>query len=128
MMKAVYYVYYRLFDMHSRGEDQITGAFMAIFTISLLFWLNIFTAVGLLRKIDVILIFFSKTAWIGFMFFLFIIDYYIFVHHKKYVKIITMFKDEPKNKKIKNGLLVLLYILLSAILFMLGALYKPGKL
>ena len=126
MKKAVYYVFYRLFDMHSRGEDHLTGAFMAIFTISLLFWLNIFMVVGLLRKIDVIPIFFSKTAWISFMIFLFIIDYFIFVHHKKYEKIIKMFKDEPRNKKIKNGLLVLLYVLLSATVFMLGALYKPG--
>jgi hypothetical protein len=101
---------------------------MAIFTTSLLFWLNIFTVVGLLRKFDVIPEFFKKTEWIGFMIFLFIIDYFIFVHHKKYETIINLFKDEQRNKKIKNGLLVLFYVLLSVTVFMLGALYKPGKL
>jgi hypothetical protein len=50
------------------------------------------------------------------------------MHHKKYEKIIQMFKDEPKNERTKGALLVLLYVLLSVVVFVLGALYKPGKI
>jgi hypothetical protein len=126
--KAVFYIYYRLWDMHSRGEDQFTGAILAIFTTSLFFWLNIFSVIVLLRKLDLIPIFFSKTVSLSFMILLFVVDYFLFVHNKKYEKIIQMFKDEPKNERRKKGLLVVLYILLLVVAFVLISLYKPGKI
>lgn len=128
LKKAVFYIYYRLWDMHSRGEEQFTGAILAIFTTSLLFWLNIFSVIVLLRKLDLMPIFFSKTVSLSFMIFLFVIDYFLFVHNKKYEKIIQMFKEEPKNERRKGGILVMLYILLLVVAFVLIASYKPGKL
>ncbi len=128
MIRAIYYFYYRLFDMHSRGEDHVTGAFMALFTSSLPIWLNIFSIIALLRKIDLFPVFFSKTVWLSFMVLLFVVDYFLFVHRKKYEKIIQLFKDEPKAKRRKGSLLVLLYILISVVFFIFVVQYRPGYL
>jgi hypothetical protein len=128
MKKAIYYIYYRLLDMHSRGEDIPFGAFLAIVTISILFWLNAFSFIGLLRKVDVIPIFFNKVGSMSLGFCFFIFDYFLFFHKKKYDEIIQIFKDEPKKARRKRGLLVVLYILLSAIVFILITLYRPGKI
>jgi hypothetical protein len=128
MKRAIYYFYYRLFDMHSRGEVVSLGAFLAVITTSFIFWLNIFTISGFLRKVNILPTFFNKTNWIAFLITLFAIDYFLFMHKKKYEKIIQMFKDETRGEKVKNSLFVLLYIFLSIAVFIIMVLYKPGKL
>jgi hypothetical protein len=128
MKKVLYYLYYRLFEMHSRGEEISLGAFLSVITTSFMFWLNIFTLAGFLNKINVLPIFFNKDSWIIFMIVLFVVDYFFFMHKKKFEEIILMFKNESKREKIKGGLLVLLYILLSVAAFVIMVLYKPGQL
>src|ERR1035437_4130587 len=128
LKKAVYYIYYRIWDMHSRGEERSFAAYLAVITISILLWLNLFSFIGLLRKIDLIPVFFNKAGSIALMVLIIIGDYFLFKYKKKYEKIIQMFKDESKNDRLKGALLVLLYVLLSVIVFVLVALYKPGKI
>lgn len=125
LIKSIYYLYYRFFDMHSRGEEPITGAVMAIFTTSLMLWLNIFTFWGLLRKFEITPILGSKLLWLLILIILFVCVYFFFVYKKKYEKIIQIFKNESKKKRRKNGLLVLLYIFFSILIFVLSAIYKP---
>ena len=126
--KAVYYIYYRIWDMHSRGEERSFAAYLAVVTISILFWLNLFSFIGLLRKIDLIPVFFNKAGSIALGLSWILLDYFLFMHKKKYETIISLFKDESKSKRFRKGLLVLLYVLLSVVVFVLGALYKPGKI
>jgi hypothetical protein len=114
--------------MHSRDEDIPFGAFLAVVTISLLFWLNIFTFIGLLRKIDVLQVFVNKMGSMALGLCLFILDYFTLFHKKKYERIIQIFNAETKNERRSKGLLVTLYILLSVIAFVLVTLYKPGKI
>jgi hypothetical protein len=126
--KAILNIYYRLFDMHSRGEDQITGAFLAVITISIVFWLYLFSIIVLLKKIDVIPFFLNKTETIALGIFIIILDYFLFMHKKKYEKIIQIFKDESNNERRRRRLFALLYVLLSVVIFVLITFYKPGKL
>lgn len=127
-IKAILYIYYRLLDMHSRGEDNVTGAILAVITISLFFWLNIFSVVGLFRNVGFMTIFFNKTIWLSLMILLFIMNYFIFVHNKKYNRIIQMFKDEQKSIKRRHGLYTLLYLLISIVFFVLITLFKPCRI
>ena len=67
LKKAVYYIYYRIWDMHSRGEERSFAAYLAVITISILLWLNLFSFIGLLRKINLIPVFFNKAGSIALM-------------------------------------------------------------
>jgi hypothetical protein len=128
LKKAIFYIYYRLLDMHSKGEDISFGAFLAIVTISILFWLNIFSFIGFFRKIDLIPVFFNKTGSMALGGCLFILDYLILFHKKRYEKIIQIFKDESKHERHNRGLLVVLYVFMSVVVFILVTIYKPGKI
>jgi len=126
--KAFFYIYYRFVDMHSKGEDPTLGAFLAIITISIILWLNIFSLIALLRKINVNPFFFNKVGSITLGLILIVLDYFILMYNNKNLIILNMFKEESKKTRSLRTLWVLLYIILSIIIFVLIASYKPGKL
>ena len=90
--------------MHSKSETDSIASGLAVMTISAILFFNIFTIGALLKKIDVISRFISKpNDGISLMVFLLIINYFIFKHKKKYIKIKEMFADESKKKSIIGG-------------------------
>jgi len=126
-MKILQYIYFRIYLLYSKGEPNFTAAAgLAVITISTLFTLNIITIVGVLRKIDILTSFFNKTGIYLLLVVLLIINYFLFMHKRKHLKIKDKFASENKKQKIIHGILVLLYGFLSFFLMIAGAFYKPG--
>jgi hypothetical protein len=120
MINIIQYIYYRIFEMHSRGEDSITAAGLAIITLSAIWGINIITIYGILFKTKIISnIKPNYGIYLGIG--LLIMNFFLFMFKKKYKKIKQKFSNEQKQKKIKNGIFVLLYGLLSFILFFVTA-------
>lgn len=115
--------------MHSKGEDSLTAAGLSVMTASIIFFANIFTIGALLKKRNVLERFINKPLdGVYLMMFLLIINYFLFMHKKKYLIIKEKFADENKKMKIVGGLFVILYCLLSFIFLLIVASYKPGHI
>ena len=128
-MRTLKYIYYKLLLMHSRGEDSNTSAGLAVITISVIFFTNIFTIGAFLRKTDILPRFINNPRdGVLLMVAILIIDYFLFMYKRKYLSIKEMFVGESKRKKIIGGTLVVVYCFLSFILSLALAAYKPGKI
>lgn len=115
--------------MHSKGEDNITAAGLSVMTISVIFFANIFTIGAFLRKANILHRFLSKPReGILLIIALLVINYFLFMHKRKYLKIKEMFVGESRQKRIIGGTLVVLYGFLSFILLLALAAYKPGQM
>lgn len=115
--------------MHSKGEDNLTAAGLSVMTISVIFFTNIYSIGALLRKCNIIDRFVNTPIeGICLMLFLLILDYFLFMHKKKYLIIKDKFANENKKKKITGGLLVILYGFLSFVFLLIIAAYKPGQM
>ena len=127
-MKILQYVYYKIFLMHSRSENSLTAAILAVITTSFVFFSNIFTVGAFLKKNDIIPVF-IKNPIVGVLlgFCLIVLNYFLFMHKQKYLRIKERFINENKKNRILGSLCVLLYSFLSFFLLLGLALYRPGK-
>ena len=126
-MKILNYIFYKIFFMHSKGEDNSTAAGLAVMTTSAIFFANIFTIGAFLKKTNILPQFIhSKIQAILLMFLLVVINYFIFMYKKKYLNIKEKFDNESKHQKVIGSTIVYFYFFLSFILLLVLALYKPG--
>ena len=126
-MRILQYIYYKILLMHSKGENNITAAGLAVMTISVIFFANIFTIGAFLRKTNILHRFINKPReGILLMIVLLFINYFLFMHKTKYLNIKEMFVSESKQKRIIGSAFVILYCFLSFILLLAIAAYKPG--
>ncbi len=113
--------------MHSKGEDSITAAGLAVMTISVVFFANIFTIGAFLRKANILNRFMNRPREAIFlMIVLLFINYFLFMHKKKYLNIKELFDNENRQKRIIGSTIVFLYCFISFILLLALAAYKPG--
>lgn len=115
--------------MHSKGEDSLTAAGLAVITASFIFFSNIFTIGAFLKKSEIIPRFIDKPIE-GIVLGLLLIgvDYLMFMYNNKYQRIKESFIKETKRNKILGGIAVVVYCFLSFFLLLALAAYKPGKL
>lgn len=127
-MRILQYIYYKIYRMHSKGEDGHTAAGFAVITTSFIFFSNIFIVGAFLKKSAIIPRFIDKPIE-GIVLGLLLIgvDYLMFMHNNKYQRIKERFILETKKKKILGGIAVVLYCFLSFFLLLALAAYKPGK-
>ena len=127
-MKLLQYVYYKIYLMHSKGEDGFTAAGFAVMTISFVYFCNLFTVGALLKKFEIIPRFINRPIE-GIVFGLLLIgvDYLMFMHNNKYKRIAERFVNETQKNKRLGGIAIGIYCFLSFILGLVIAAYKPGK-
>lgn len=129
MIKYLDYIYYKLYKATLVGSLKDIAEWAAVIYFSGLIFVNLFTAIGFLRKINVLPIFFSgKNQVIAFMIVLFLGGYFLFLHKKRYKIIIAKYEQESELERKKGNLIIWLYIIISFFLFFIVALYKPGKI
>ncbi len=126
-MKILQYIYYKIFQVHSRGEDNFVAAFMSVMTISVAFFLNFMIIEGFLIRINIISKFIIQTKFESILFgvIIILINYFIFMRNKKYIKIIKMFENEGKKNKLIGNIIVLLYFVSTVLLSLLIPLTLP---
>ena len=128
-MRLLQYVYYKIFLMHSKGEDNTTSAGLAVMTISVVFFANIFTIGAFLRKVDILPRFINKPRdGILLMVGILIINFFLFFYKKRFLVVKEKFASESKRRKIIGSTLVVIYCFLSFILLLALAAYEPGKI
>jgi hypothetical protein len=129
MMKYLDYLYYKLYKATLVGSLKDIAEWAAMIYFSGLIFVNLFTAIGFLRKIDLLPIFFTrKNQVIAFMIVLVLGGYFLFLHKKKYKIVIAKYEQESEPERKKGNLIIWLYVIISFLLFFVVALYKPGKL
>ena len=126
-MKILQYLYYKIYVIFSKNELEVVGAYISVLIISLLFFFNILSIGGVLKKTDIIPKFINtKNEAIILIVSISIVNYLLFMHKKKYLKIKTRFENESELSNIIGWLLVFLYGFLTIILMFNVPLYRPG--
>ena len=121
------YLFYKIHRAYYKAQGQRDGAIMTMFTIGFLLYLNLFTFGALLRKLDIIPTFLStKAESIAFGICLIILCYFLFIRKRRYIEIEARFEGETKSEKIKGGITVILYVLLTFIVGIAVAFYRKG--
>jgi uncharacterized membrane protein len=128
-MKSLDYLYYKIYRANLIGSAKDIAEWVAILYVSGLLGINIFVIGALLKKIDLLPIFFSsKRQAMAFMVSLFILSYFMFLYNKRYKKIIAEYEQESEVQRKRGNLIVWLYVIVSFLLIFAVAFYKPGKL
>ena len=126
MKKVIEYIYYKIYIWKKNKDSEMT----AFSVISLLIFFKLFI---LFEIIDIIYniapLSTPKVFIISIMGSIIIINYFWFIHKKKYLKIIKKYKDETKKQGLVRGLLVILYfILIIGIILLLAYINKHNIL
>ncbi len=130
MMRLYKYLYYRLYSWNLKtwGKKDLPQ-FNALFGVSFMMYLNIGILAGIIDILG-IRIFVEETPKkeiIVFGFIILIVNYFWLVNRGKYIRIAHKFKKEPKKKRLRNALLLWLYVVFSFIIVSLIAILS-GKL
>jgi hypothetical protein len=124
MMKLYRYLYYRLYlwNLKKWGESDLPQ-FNALFGVSFMMYLNIGIIAGIIDMLglDIFIEKTPKKEIIIFGFVILTINYFWLVHNGKYKQIAKEFKNESKNKKTRNALLLWLYVAASFVFVSLVA-------
>ena len=130
MMRLYKYLYYRLYSWNLKtwGEKDLPQ-FNALFGVSFMMYLNIGILAGIIDILGVNIFIEDtpKTEIIVIMLVLFFINYFWLVYKGKYIRIAHKFKKEPKKKRLRNTLLLWLYVVASFVIVSLIAILS-GKL
>lgn len=131
MMKIYKYLYYRLYswNLEKFGEKDLPQ-WNALFGVSFMMFLNL-SLLGLLLQLFGVNIFLfnelPKKEIAIIMLSLFVVNYFIFIYKSNYRSMIKVLKKESIEKRKENTILIWLYVLLSFLFFILGAIFI-GKL
>jgi len=130
MMRLYRYLYYRLYSWNLKtwGESDLPQ-FNALFGVSFMMFVNLGIIAGILDMIG-FNIFFENTPKkeiIITMLAVLAINYFWLVHNGKYKQIAKGYKNESKNKRLRNTLLLWLYVVMSFVIISFIAVLS-GKL
>ena len=119
-MKNEYYrFFYRIYILWKKipGREH---AFLAMSAMSFIIGCNLVSLLIIIDKFYDISINHEKSIIIILIAFLFICNYFIFIHKERFIKIEEIFKDEKNINKIISSTMSTLYIILTfALLFVL---------
>ncbi len=131
MMKLYRYLYYRLYSWNLKtwGEKDLPQ-WNALFGVSFMMGLNLGIIAGIIDMLGVVNIFVENTPKkeiILFAFAILVANYFWLVHNGKYRQIAKEYKNELKNKKLRNTLFLWLYVVVSFVIISFIAILS-GKL
>lgn len=115
-MNLYYFLYYRIYKATYRTNKSIIE-WSSMFAVSTLIYFNFISIVILVsggnmsKDIGKVLFKWSMIGIIG-------INYLIFIKNKKYVDIVSRFKKNKKANSFIAGVLVLVYVFLSILMFL----------
>jgi len=111
MKKLVEYLYYKIYSWKKKDVPEWTASF----GISLLMFLKLVILYEITTIIDKKLLItgIPKFIIVVIMLTLIIINYFWFIHKKKYLKIISKYNKETEKQKLIRGFLILLYFFLT---------------
>ena len=113
-MQFFKYIFYRIFSIYRKKHDKGESAYTAMIFVNLFMFMNIFAVGGILNRFNLLPVFFkSKIQIVIFIIVLLIINYFVFLHKKKYNKFCDEFEEKTNSNSKKNGWLIVLYFILS---------------
>lgn len=124
-MRITDYLYYKLYRATLVGSLKDIAEWAAMFYFSGIAFLNLYEIGSLLYKLKLLPFFFtSKNQVIICIISLFAISYFLFLHKKRYMKIIAKYENEKEIKRKQGNLFVWFYVIISMVLFFIVSLYK----
>jgi phosphatidylglycerophosphate synthase len=128
-MKKLDYLYYKIYRANLIGSAKDIAEFAAMIYVSGLLFANIFVIGAFLKKQNILPFFFTgKRQIIIFMACLFVLNYFLFLHKKRYKKIIERYEQENELRRKRGNLIVWLYVIITFLTIFAVAFYKPGRL
>jgi hypothetical protein len=130
MLDLYKYLYYRLYswNLNTWGENDLPQ-WNALFGVSFMMFINIGIVAGII-DIFGLNIFIEDTPKIEILVFGFLIlfiNYFWLVHNGKYKKIAKLYNKESKNIRLRNTILLWLYVLVSFVIISFVAILS-GKI
>ena len=128
-MKIYKYLYYRFYEwlLKTWGSQDIPQ-WSALLQVSFLMFVNLATIVLLSDILGITNIFNNSISnneifVVGNI--ILIINYFWLMYNGKYKRIAEEYKDEPKNKRLRNALLLWLFVIMSFVVpYFLAVFYK----
>jgi hypothetical protein len=119
MLNLYKYIYYRLYSWNLRawGKNDVPH-WNALFGVSFMMSLNLGIIAGVIDIIG-LPIFKEKTPIIEILIFSFtvlVLNYFWLVYKNRYKKIYRKFKNESKNQRFRNTILLWLYVVMSFVI------------
>jgi hypothetical protein len=120
MMKLYKYLYYRLYSWNLKtwGESDLPQ-YNAMLGVSFMMILNFSIIAGILDMFGIVNIFVEETPkkeLVLFFFAVTVLNYFWLVHNGKYKQLGKKYKNESKNVRLRNTLLLWLYVVLSFVI------------
>lgn len=111
IVNTYYYLFYWIYKMTYRTNKDIIE-WSSMIAISVLLYLNITSSIIFLIPKEVI-IFYKYEVFYGIGLLILIINFFIFIKDRKYLRIVERFKTENKNHFYIKSIFILAYIFLS---------------
>lgn len=119
------YIFFKLHMFFYKAQGQRDGAVIAMITLSCFLGLNIFTIISFLEGFKILPISnLNKNYLFVLALIMFTLCSIIFLRRRRYIQIESRFKNEQESKKIGGLILVILYFVLSIILFSIASMLR----
>jgi hypothetical protein len=112
-MRLYYYVFYCIYRVWIK-MDGTDHAFKAMAALSLILMWNFITIAIYFEVFDNI----DKYTFVVTVIGILVINYFVFIHNKKYLEIEELFKNESKAQKKIGGLATLIYAIFSLVIML----------
>lgn len=120
------YVFYRIFSIYRKKHDKDESSYVAMIFVTLFMFMNIFVVGGIVNNFNLLPVFFkSKIQVIVFMVILLVINFFIFLHKKKYDRFCDEFEQKANSKSKQKGWIIVLYFIISTSLLFVVPFIKP---
>lgn len=124
-MNIYHYFFYRIYKRQNKRYSKTESVVFSAIVLSCLLFMNIFTLGIFFYRLNLLPFFVeSKFQVIILAFLIIVINLLIFFRRKKYLDIESKFQGISKNKKTIGAIVIILYIVLTFILFILAVNFK----
>ena len=126
-MKTIDYIWYKLYIAERKSELRKPRGLLSASTLGVLLYVNIMTLCALLSKINLIpFVFHYFKDYIVYIQIFIILILYIKYRGKRALNIVKRYRVESNKKRIKGTCFVVSYCIITLVLAILVAFYKPG--
>ncbi len=122
MRKKLDYIYYRFYRFQVSVGNGNNATFASLMFMTFLFMVNCFSVSFILYGIFGIKLPLNNAISNGLtvVSLIFIFNYFIFIHNKRYKSIISLYNSETKDQIKKGNATIIIYLVLSFILMGIG--------
>lgn len=124
-MNIYHYLFYRIYKRQNTKFSKTESVIFSVIVLSSVLFLNIFTLGIFFYRLDFLPVFIeSKFQVLILAFSIIVFNLLVFFRRKKYLYIESKFQEISKNKNTVGTIIIILYVVLSFIVFFLATNFR----